>query len=94
MPPFTLDSSAARATKWLSMDLSMYVTDLETTPLPNKSIIAFTRLYLYVHFPTDVLCGAICGTVFGGISYYFSKKILGVLGEKREAVKNNSEEVL
>ena len=58
------------------------------------SLIGFSRLYLYVHFPTDVLCGAICGTVFGGISYYFSKKILGVLGEKREAVKNNSEEVL
>lgn len=57
-------------------------------------LIGFSRLYLYVHFPTDVLCGAICGTVFGGISYYFSKKILGVLGEKREAVKNNSEEVL
>ena len=32
-------------------------------------LIGFSRLYLYVHFPTDVLCGAICGTVFGGISF-------------------------
>jgi membrane-associated phospholipid phosphatase len=33
-------------------------------------------MYLYVHFPTDVLCGALCGIVFGAISYYFSSKIL------------------
>lgn len=46
-------------------------------------LIGFSRLYLYVHFPTDVLCGAICGTVFGGISFYFSKKLLGVLGGRK-----------
>jgi undecaprenyl-diphosphatase len=39
-------------------------------------LIGFSRMYLYVHFPTDVLCGALCGIVFGAISYYFSSKIL------------------
>ncbi|MBR6650554.1 MAG: phosphatase PAP2 family protein, partial [Clostridia bacterium] len=28
-------------------------------------LIAFSRLYLYVHFPSDVLGGAILGTLFG-----------------------------
>ena len=28
-------------------------------------LIAFSRLYLYVHFPTDVLAGALCGFVIG-----------------------------
>ena len=28
-------------------------------------VVAFSRLYLYVHYPTDVICGAILGTVFG-----------------------------
>lgn len=28
-------------------------------------LIAFSRLYLYVHFPTDVLCGAALGWLFG-----------------------------
>ena len=27
--------------------------------------IALSRLYLYVHYPTDVLVGAILGTLFG-----------------------------
>ena len=40
--------------------------------------MAFTRLYLYVHFPTDVLCGALLGSLFG---------LMGV-----QIVKNISEE--
>ena len=39
-------------------------------------LIGFSRMYLYVHFPTDVLCGALCGIIFGAISYYFSSKML------------------
>lgn len=29
------------------------------------SIIAFSRLYLYVHYPTDILAGMVLGTLFG-----------------------------
>lgn len=28
-------------------------------------LLGFTRLYLYVHFPTDVLCGALLGALAG-----------------------------
>ncbi len=28
-------------------------------------LVAFSRLYLYVHYPTDVLAGAVLGIVFG-----------------------------
>lgn len=28
-------------------------------------LIAFSRLYLYVHYPTDVLCGVIIGVISG-----------------------------
>ena len=35
------------------------------------TLIGFSRLYLYVHFPTDVLCGAILGILFGKLSYKF-----------------------
>lgn len=30
-------------------------------------LISVSRMYLYVHFPTDVLCGAIFGVIFGYI---------------------------
>ena len=39
------------------------------------SCVAFSRIYLNVHYPSDVLCGAIFGIMIGKIiSYYFNKK--------------------
>ena len=32
------------------------------------AFIAFTRLYLYVHFPTDILGGAVLGIVLGAVA--------------------------
>lgn len=37
--------------------------------------IAFSRLYLYVHFPTDVLAGALLGVLFGYIGFKIFQKI-------------------
>lgn len=38
-------------------------------------LIMFSRLYLYVHFPTDVLCGALLGIIFGTAGYFVYRKI-------------------
>lgn len=38
-------------------------------------IIGFSRLYLYVHFPTDVLAGALLGVLFGYIGFKIFQKI-------------------
>lgn len=35
-------------------------------------LIAFSRLYLYVHYPTDVLCGALLGIAAGLIGNRFA----------------------
>lgn len=32
-------------------------------------LIAFTRLYCFVHFPTDVLAGLLLGTICGGMAF-------------------------
>jgi len=45
-------------------------------------LIAFSRLYLYVHFPTDVLGGAIVGTGCAVLSYFLLKHFtLGFSGK-------------
>ena len=38
-------------------------------------LIAFSRLYLYVHYPTDVLFSIAMGITFGFIGHYLAKKI-------------------
>lgn len=37
-------------------------------------IIAFTRLYLYVHYPTDILGGMAVGTAAGYVGYWIAAK--------------------
>lgn len=38
-------------------------------------LIAFSRMYLYVHYPTDVIASVILGTIFGVIGYLVTHKI-------------------
>jgi len=38
-------------------------------------LVAFGRLYLYVHFPSDVIFGAIFGIIFGFASLYITNYI-------------------
>ena len=38
-------------------------------------LIAFSRLYLYVHYPTDVLGGMIIGVISGALGYWLVKKV-------------------
>ena len=40
------------------------------------AVIAFSRLYLYVHFPTDVLAGILLGTAIGLGVWYFCERVL------------------
>ena len=46
------------------------------------SMIAFSRLYLYVHFPSDVLAGILIGIIIGIVSNVISDKIFSSV-EKR-----------
>ena len=46
------------------------------------AIIAFSRLYLYVHYPTDVLGGILCGLLVAIIAYYILEKATKDVGPK------------
>jgi len=39
------------------------------------ALIAFSRMYLYVHYPTDVIASVILGILFGCIGYLLSHKV-------------------
>ena len=39
-------------------------------------LIAFSRLYLYVHYPTDILGGIITGCIAAYIGYRFEESVL------------------
>ncbi len=45
-------------------------------------LVAFSRLYLYVHYPTDVLAGAILGTLFGFAAIFIVDKIYFKINQK------------
>ncbi len=44
--------------------------------IPLAALIAFSRLYLYVHFPSDVLAAAVLGVVIGALVYRFGGHVL------------------
>ncbi len=43
--------------------------------IPVAALIAFSRLYVFVHFPTDVLAGAILGFAIGFLCVTFGNKL-------------------
>ena len=45
------------------------------TAIPVAALIAFSRLYVFVHFPTDVLAGAILGFAIGFVCVTFGNKL-------------------
>lgn len=40
------------------------------------AVIAFSRSYFYIHFPTDVLCGALLGVLIGISAAFIVRRIL------------------
>lgn len=44
-------------------------------------MIGFSRLYLYVHYPTDVLAGALIGIMMGGIGYVLANAVSARINE-------------
>ena len=66
-----------------SLSLFFYHKKAGIAALVFALIVAFSRMYLFLHFPTDVLMGAVIGIISAIISYYVLKAIF----KKREASK-------
>ena len=47
-------------------------------------LVALSRLYLYVHYPTDVVCGALLGIAFGICGTVIVNAIWNAVLKKRQ----------
>ena len=43
--------------------------------IPLAAALAFSRLYLYVHFPSDILMGALIGAALGILAVVLQKRL-------------------
>lgn len=50
--------------------------------MPLAALIAFSRLYLYVHFPTDILAAAVLGVGIGLVTCTIGDKLWTALAKK------------
>ena len=66
--------------------VSLWKTDRRVgyVALPLAALIAFSRLYLYVHFPTDIIGGMILGTLIAVLVYHCGEQIRNGLQDRHQ----------
>ena len=55
--------------------LAKYLRSYALEFLSLASLIAFSRLYLYIHYPTDILAGIVLGLTCSGIIIYIFNSV-------------------
>ena len=60
-----------------------YSKALGIPALVIAALVGFSRLYLFVHFPTDVLVGAVIGVLLAVVSCIVTDKIAASIKSKK-----------
>ena len=82
---FSFPSGHASASFAAATAIFSYRKKWGTGALIVAALIAFSRLYLYVHYPSDVFAGTLLGILFGVVAYYIGKAIFGKIDKRRNS---------
>lgn len=52
------------------------------------ALIAFSRMYLYVHYPTDILAGLVLGVIFGILGVFIVNKLDEYIKSRKASVND------
>ena len=85
---FSFPSGHTTASFGAAVTILCYYKKLGIAALIFAFLIAFSRLYLYVHYPSDVLAGVILGTAMALFSVLFLRFIFRKYGNRKNGLKN------
>ncbi len=87
---FSFPSGHTIASFEAAVAIFLYNKKFGTPALILASLIAFSRLYLYVHYPTDVIASVILGTGIAFLGVWLVKKGYAIYETKKlQPVKEN-----
>ena len=81
---YSFPSGHTQASVIAATILTLYKRKWGIVVIPLAAMIAFSRLYLYVHFPSDVLGGALLGLIIGFVTFFCGNKILEQINNKNK----------
>ena len=82
MNDFSFPSGHTIASFEAAVVIALNHKKMGTAALILAVLIAFSRLYLYVHYPTDVIFSVFLGTAFAFLGNFLAGKIMNKLPEK------------
>ena len=82
---FSFPSGHTIASFEAAVALTIHHKKLGAVAMILAVLIAFSRMYLYVHYPTDVLASVVLGTAFAFLASFLVKKGYALYESKRKA---------
>lgn len=92
IPPMSSSFPSGHASTSIAVAMTLFLYN-KKWGIPSvilAILIALSRAFLCVHFPTDILYGLMIGIVVAFVVYYYSEKLLNKIEEKFTGVKRIS----